>query len=652
MTIISVTDISLSFGTNEIFSGISFSLNENDKMGIVGVNGCGKSTLLSLLLGDREPDRGSVFISKQKTVGVLRQNDAFLAVDKELSESGSDATALEVMYHTFDDLIEKENKLRELELTMARDGSDARTAALFTELNERFIAEGGLEFRGRCASTLAKMGFTEEQMSLPYSALSGGQKTRLALSRELCREPDLLLLDEPTNHLDIETLTWLEGFLASYKKCVIIISHDRYFLDKITNKTLIMEHRSAKLYNGGYTKALKQSEADAEIQMRHYKNQQKEIARQEAYIEQQRAWNRERNIIAAESRLKLLQKMERVEKPKEAPKPIKMNFNSSIESGNDVLTVKSLAFAYDGAKPLFSDFSLLVKKRDRLFFVGANGTGKSTLIKLLIGKLTPSAGYVEAGYNVKVGYYDQENQNLCDSNTVLDELWNAYPSMTELAVRSTLATFRFVGEDVFKTVSVLSGGERARLTLAKLLLSEMNLLILDEPTNHLDIASREALESALAEFDGTIITVSHDRYFIDKLATRIIDIVPPEKGNCFDMPVTREGKGYSELCEERERLASLALSRSADSSSPEAAEPTTGKESYLAAKKNAAEIKKQQRYIERLKKEAEALEEELEKIEEEMSGEAAYDYVRLAQLDTRKNEIEERLLFIYEETDI
>ena len=652
MTIISVTDISLSFGTNEIFSGISFSLNENDKMGIVGVNGCGKSTLLSLLLGDREPDRGNVFISKQKTVGVLRQNDAFLAVDKELSEAGGETTALEVMYHTFDDLIEKENKLRELENKMVSDGSDTRTAALFTELNERFIAEGGLEFRGRCASTLAKMGFSEEQMSLPYSALSGGQKTRLALSRELCREPDLLLLDEPTNHLDIETLTWLEGFLAAYKKCVIIISHDRYFLDKITNKTLIMEHKSARLYNGGYTKAFKQSEEDAEIQMRHYKNQQKEIARQEAYIEQQRAWNRERNIIAAESRLKLLQKMERVEKPKEAPKPIKMKFNSSIESGNEVLTVNSLGFAYDGAKPLFSDFSLLVKKRDRLFFVGANGTGKSTLIKLLIGKLTPSAGYVEAGYNVKVGYYDQENQNLTDSNTVLDELWNAYPSMTELAVRSTLASFRFVGEDVFKTVSVLSGGERARLTLAKLLLSEMNLLILDEPTNHLDIASREALESALSEFDGTIITVSHDRYFIDKLATRIIDIVPPEKGKCFDMPVTRAGKGYSELCEERERLAALAASEDTNVSSANAAEATTGKESYLAAKKNASEIKKQQRYIERLKKEATALEEELERIEEEMSGEAAYDYVKLSELDNRKNEIEERLLFIYEETDI
>ena len=644
MTIISVTDISLSFGTNEIFKNISFSLNENDKMGIIGVNGCGKSTLLGLILGDREPDSGSVFISKQKSIGVLRQNDAFLAVDEELADK-KDTTALEVMYRTFEHLMIQEKRLNELEAEMRENGSDEKTAALFSELNEKFIANGGLEFRGRCASTLSKMGFDEKQMALPYSALSGGQKTRLALSRELCREPDLLLLDEPTNHLDIETLGWLENYLAAYKKCVIIISHDRYFLDKITNKTLIMEHNTAKLYNGGYSKATKQAKEDAEIQLRHYKNQQKEIERQEAYIEQQRAWNRERNIIAAESRLKLLEKMERVERPK----PIRMKFNAASESGSDVLTVKSLGFAYDPARPLFSDFSMLVKKRDRLFFVGPNGSGKSTLIKLIIGSLTPSEGYVEAGYNVKVGYYDQENQNLTDSNTVLDELWNAYPSLTELTVRSTLASFRFIGEDVFKQVSVLSGGERARLTLAKLLLSEMNLLILDEPTNHLDIASREALEEALEAFDGTIITVSHDRYFIDKLATRIIDIVPPSLGKCRDIKVSHVGEGYTELCRERERLAaSEAMTPNVESSSAQSTSGV-GKEQYLAAKKSAAEQKKQQRYIERLKKEATELEAELEKIEAEMQGDAATDYVRLAELDTRKNEIEDRLLFIYEE---
>ena len=650
MTVISVNNISLSFGVNEILRNISFSLNENDKLGIVGVNGCGKSTLLSIILSDREADSGNVYISKQTSLGVLRQNDAFLAVDEELGDNATDTTALEVMYRTFSDLIAQEKRLQELEAQL-NNGADERTATAFSELNDRFIANGGLEFRGRCASTLMKMGFDREQMELPYSALSGGQKTRLALSRELCREPDILLLDEPTNHLDIETLAWLESYLVAYKKCVIIISHDRYFLDRITNKTLIMEHKSAKLYDGGYTVAMQKNKEETEIQLRHYKNQQKEIERQEAYIEQQRAWNRERNIIAAESRLKLLEKMERVERPKEAPKAIKMKFNSSIESGSEVLTIHSLGFAYEGAKPLFSDFSLLVKKRDRLFFVGANGTGKSTLIKLIIGALTPSSGYIEAGTNVKVGYYDQENQNLTNSNTVLDELWNAYPALTELKVRSTLASFRFVGEDVFKSVAVLSGGERARLTLAKLLLSDMNLLILDEPTNHLDIASREALEEALAEFDGTIITVSHDRYFIDKLATRIIDIIPPTEGKCRDFAVTTVGEGYSELCRERERLALLESVPSSQSTTIDTS-ASSGKEQYLATKRNLAEQKKRERYIEKLKKEAETLEAELEEIEEIMQGEAATDYVRLAELDTRKNEIEERLLFIYEETEI
>jgi len=644
MTIISVNDISLSFGTNEILKNISFSLNENDRLGIVGVNGCGKSTLLSLILGEETPDSGNIYISKQKSIGVLRQNEALACDDV----SDTSLSALEVMYRSFPELLEAEERLAVLEAELANSGAGA--AARFSELNEKFIADGGLEFRGRCASTLMKMGFSEEQMNLPYSLLSGGQKTRLALSRELCREPDLLLLDEPTNHLDIETLSWLETFLASYKKCLIVISHDRYFLDKVTNKTLVIEHKTAKLYNGGYTVAQKKRETEIEIQMRHYKNQQKEIARQEAYIAQQRAWNRERNIVAAESRQKLLDKMERIERPKEAPKPIKMRFNSSLESGNDVLTIRSLSFAYDNSPPLFEDFSLLVKKRERLFLVGANGCGKSTLIKLIIGKLAPRSGYVEAGYNVDVGYYDQENQNLTDSNTVMEELHNAYPLLTELEIRSTLAAFRFIGDDVFKTVSVLSGGERARLTLAKLLLSEMNLLILDEPTNHLDIDSREALEAALDEFDGTIITVSHDRYFIDKLATRIIDIVPPSVGKCREVLLSRAGNGYGELCRERERAATLSggsLVTQSATSAPEA----SSKEQYLQAKKNAAEQKKRERYLERLTKESAELEAELEALEVEMSGDAATDYVRLAELDTRKNEIEERLLFIYEELE-
>ena len=640
MIVLNVDNLSLSFGTTLILKDVTFSLDEGDRLGIIGVNGCGKSTLFRLILGEYEPDEGNVYISKNKTVGVLRQDDAFCDFE---GEDGS-ASALEVMYHSFPELLAMEERLRILEESLksgAAGRSDESLAAEYTALNDRFIREGGLEFRGRCASTLSKMGFDKDAIHRPFSSLSGGQRTRLALSRELCREPDILMLDEPTNHLDMETLLWLESFLASYKKCVLVISHDRYFLDRVTNKTLCIEHHRAKLYGTGYSKCLEQRRIDREIEEKHYKNQQKEIARQEAYIAQQRAWNREKNIIAAESRQKMLDKMVKLERPKEAPRAIRMQFNSSSVSGNDVLTVKDLSFSY-GSAPLLRDLSFLVKRNDRLFLVGPNGCGKSTLIKLMLGKLMPQRGYMEAGYNVTVGYYDQENQNLTPTNTVLDELWNAFPTRTELEIRNTLAQFRFIGEDVYKEVGDLSGGERARLTLSKLILSDMNLLILDEPTNHLDIDSREALESALRGFDGTIITVSHDRYFIDKLATRILDLTP---SGLVDMKVTHEGHGYEELCRERERRGMEGTS-SADGSE---AQTSTQKEQYLKNKQAAAEERRAKARLERLRKEAEKLEEELLAVEEEMNGDAATDYLRLSELDTRKNALEERLLEIYEE---
>ncbi len=642
MICLNIEKLSLSFGAKKILDGVTFSLDEGDRLGIIGVNGCGKSTLFKLILGELDPDEGNIYISKNKTVGILRQNDAFCDF---ACEDGS-LSSLEVMIRSFPQLLEAEARLSELEGLLAEVEAEGRSRqsliSEYTALNEKFIADGGLEFRGRCASTLAKMGFDEDAMSRPFSSLSGGQRTRLALCRELCREPDILMLDEPTNHLDMETLLWLEGFLASYKKCVLVISHDRYFLDRVTNKTLSIEYCQARLYNGGYTKSMEQRRIDREIAERHYKNQQKEIARQEAYIAQQRAWNREKNIIAAESRQKMLDKMVKLERPREAPQSVKIQFSSSIASGNDVLTVKNMSFSY-GFTPLLRDLSFLVKRNDRIFIVGPNGCGKSTLIKLMMGRLKPTGGYIETGYNVNVGYYDQENQNLTMSNTVLDELWNTYPTLTELTVRNALARFRFVGDDVYKTVSDLSGGERARLTLAKLILSDINLLILDEPTNHLDISSREALEDALLEFDGTVITVSHDRYFIGKLATRIIELA-----DCgmYDMSVSRSGRGYEELCEERARRAERTAG---DVQISAEVKPTTQKELYLKNKQDAAEARRVKNRLDKLQKEAEKLERELEEIEKEMSGEAAYDYVRLSELDEKKNALEERLLEIYEE---
>ncbi|MBO5938822.1 MAG: ABC-F family ATP-binding cassette domain-containing protein [Clostridia bacterium] len=638
MIILNVNDLSLSFGTKPILEEITFSMNEGDRLGIVGVNGCGKSTLFRMILGEQDPDEGNVYLSKNTSVGVLRQNDALSAFEG----TDGEATALEVMFLSFPELLSMETRLSELE-SLLKNGSTERTsdslAAEYTALNEKFLREGGLEFRSRCASTLLKMGFDEETMRRPFSTLSGGQRTRLALSRELCREPDLLLLDEPTNHLDMETLVWLEGFLANYKKTLIVISHDRYFLDRVTTRTLFIEHHRAKVYDGNYSKSAEKRKAEREIEERHYKNQQKEIARQEAYIAQQRAWNRERNIVAAESRQKMLDKMVKLERPKEAPKAIKIKFSAASASGNDVLTLKDISFGY-GHTPLFSDLSCLVKRGDRLFVVGPNGCGKSTLVKLLLGKLEPQRGYLEAGYNVEIGYYDQENQNLSPSNTVLDEVWNAYPTMTELSIRNALARFRFIGEDVYLSVSELSGGERARLTLCKLILSEMNLLILDEPTNHLDIDSREALEEALSEFDGTIITVSHDRYLVDKLATRFLDFTP---SGVRDFHVTRVGHAYEELLHERDRFATAN-----DTATVSA--PSTQKEQYLQNKKDAAEARKKQNRIERLEKEAEKIGTEIDRIDREMS-EVATDYVKLSELDTEKNAFEERLLEIYEELE-
>ena len=642
MICLNVEGLSLSFGTKKILEDITFSLDEGDKLGIIGVNGCGKSTLFRIILGEQEPDSGNVYISKNKTVGVLRQDDAF----RDFSSENEKMSALEVMYHSFPELLKAEKRLAFLEEQLHGANTSKVLISEYTALNDKFIADGGLEFRGRCASTLMKMGFDEEAMNRPFSSLSGGQRTRLALSRELCREPDILMLDEPTNHLDTETLEWLESFLVAYKKCVLIISHDRYFLDRVTNKTLAIEYCQARLYNGGYTKSMAQRKIDREIAEKHYKNQQKEIARQEAYIAQQRAWNREKNIIAAESRQKMLDKMVKLERPKEAPRGIKMSFSSSIASGNDVLTVKDLSFGY-GVTPLLKNISFLVKRNDRLFLVGANGCGKSTLIKLMLGRLIPTSGYVEQGYNVNVGYYDQENQNLTPSNTVLDELWNAYSTYTELTIRNTLARFQFIGDDVYKRVSELSGGEKARLTLSKLILSDVNLLVLDEPTNHLDINSREALEEALSEFDGTVITVSHDRYFVDKLATRIIDILPD---GINDISISRPGNGYGELCRERERLSAAKVTEASDNGATiPTAQPQSQKEQYLKAKQEAAEARKAKARLERLQKEAEKIEAELEAIEEEMSGDAAYDYKKLAELDKKKNALEERLLEIYEE---
>ena len=651
MTAISINDLTLRFGTTTILEKISFSLEENDKLGIIGVNGSGKSSLFKLILGEYEAEEGNVYISKGKSVGVLTQEGAFTVSDL------CGDTALEQMYTAFPELLRMESRIAELEQQLSlQTGRDpavgASLTAEYTELYNRFVRDGGLEFRGRCASILQKMGFDETLSRQSVDVLSGGQRTRLALARQLCREPDILLLDEPTNHLDMETLGWLESFLISYKKCVMVISHDRYFLDRVTNKTLSIEHHRAKLYQGGYTKSMEQRRIDREIAEKQYRDQQKEIARQEAYIAQQRQWNRERNIIAAESRQKALDRMEKLEKPMEDEKSIRLKFTQELPSGGDVITVKGLTMGF-GERTLFSDINFLIKRQERVFVIGPNGCGKSTLIKLLMGKFAPLAGKIEMGYNVEIGYYDQENQNLDPRNTVLEELWQAYPTMREMDLRGVLAAFRFFADDIEKTVRVLSGGERARLTLAKLILSHMNLLILDEPTNHLDINSREALEGALDGFDGTVFIVSHDRYLVEKLATRILEIKPgiTFDGDLHDYHVDHVGEGYTEYQRfKQERIA--RLSEGGGSIAAAKPETTASKDAYLQNKAKLADERKQKNRLARLRKEAEALEAELEEITAALYGEAATDYKKAAELEERQAKAEERLLEIYEEIGI
>ncbi|MBO4422214.1 MAG: ATP-binding cassette domain-containing protein [Clostridia bacterium] len=629
MIILGCDGLTMSFGERDVLSNVSFSVQEGDRVGIVGENGAGKTSLLKMITGEYE-GTGSVFISKDKTVGMLSQN----AVTDE------DGTVYSVLEDTFSDLKEREAELdrmrRRIDVTHAA-GITLPDSYLsdYTAKLESFSADGGDHFRGLVKSYLIKLGFPEQEWDKPAGKLSGGQKTRLALGKLIIRPPDILLLDEPTNHLDIQTLGWLEDVLSNLTSTLLVVSHDRYFLDRVATKILDIDNGRARLYDGNYTKYTEKKKTDREIQRRHYENQQKEIARLEAFIEQQKRWNRERNIIAAESRRKAIDRMEKVEAPEAERQGVRMRFTAGSESGNDVLTVTGLSKRF-GDQTLFSGVSFLIKRGDRAFVVGHNGSGKSTLMKILRGKLAPSGGTYEFGYNVSIGYYDQENQELNDENTVLDEVWSEYGKRTQTEIRSALALFLFRGDDVNKKVGMLSGGEKARLTFVKLILRSNNVLLLDEPTIHLDIKSREALEDALAGYGGTLIAVSHDRYFVNKLCTRVLDISATPfadyHGTYTDYLRYSAGKAQS--------AAPAQVSESKQES----------RRRYEEERQNRSERRKLASRIERAKKETAETEAALEQLEADYK-ENELDYKKLMELDVKRAELEEKLMSLYEQTD-
>ncbi len=513
--ILSCSNINKSFGTDVILKDISFHINEHEKAAIVGINGAGKSTLLKIIIGELSADSGTVVIAKNTSVGYLSQQ-------QDLTPGN---TIWDEVLSVKADIIALEQNIRRLEHQMKETEGEALEALLsqYTQLTHRFEDANGYAVKSEVTGVLKGLGFSEEDFGMKVETLSGGQKTRVALSKLLLRTPDIIMLDEPTNHLDLESIRWLEGFLSSYKGAVILVAHDRYFLDKIVTKVIEIENTRGEVFSGNYTAYSEKKQAERYAKLRAYLNQQREIKHQEKVIETLRSYNREKSIKRAESREKMLDKIERVEKPVELNDKMNIILEPNILSGNDVLTVKHLAKGFDGVS-LFDDVSFEVKRGDRIAIIGSNGTGKTTMLKIVNGILPPDSGEYKLGAKVYVGYYDQEHHVLDPSNTVFDEIQNAYPDIDNTRVRNLLAAFLFTGDDVFKLIGDLSGGEKARVSLAKLMLSDANFLILDEPTNHLDIVSKEILEQAISSYTGTIVYVSHDRYFINKTATRVFEL--------------------------------------------------------------------------------------------------------------------------------
>ena len=626
--ILSVNNISKAFGEEVVLDGVSFQLNEHDKVALIGRNGAGKTTLLRIVLGELAPDSGDVIMEKGLTVGYLSQHQ-----DME-GDRGIYDTVIDVKK----DLLWVEARLREVEERMKHLSGDELAEAYkeYERLNHKFEQENGYALRSEVTGIIKGLGFTQEEFDKPVSHLSGGQKTRVALARILLSSPKLLILDEPTNHLDIQSIAWLEGFLSQYKGAVLIVSHDRYFLNRIVGRVVEIEHNRSMTYIGNYDEFYEKKAQVREAERRRYVNQQREIKHQEEVIERLRSFNREKSIKRAESREKMLEKMERVEKPLTEEQGMRIRLVPRIESGKDVLTVTGLAKSFPG-KPLFKDISFLIKKGERVALLGENGTGKTTMLKIIRGLLSQDAGTIREGAKVTIGYYDQEQQNFNESNTVFGEISDDHPNMNNTEIRNTLALFLFTGEDVFKPISALSGGERGRLSLVKLMLSEANFLLLDEPTNHLDITSKEILEEALRGYEGTVLYVSHDRYFVDKTATRILDLT-------HETILSYEGN-YTDYLAQKERKEAVAgFNVSSEDASKDTSE-TVSKQNWKDQKAKESEERKLRNRIAKLEEQIDSCEQRIQEIADAMqSPENCTNSYELNRLSEEKEKVEETLL--------
>lgn len=629
MAVLSVRNLAMTFVERTLFENVSFEVEQKDKIGFIGANGVGKTTIFKILSGNIEPTDGSVVFSKDAVVGYLEQHSCNVP----------DRNIYDELLSVFDSLIKQEHQLEELPMLIDLEEDEAERDRLIEQhlqMQEEFERNGGLTYRSRTRSALLGLGFTENDFQMETGKLSGGQRSKLCLAKLLLCGANILFLDEPTNHLDIQSVEWLEGFIKDFNGAVIIISHDRYFLDAVTNKTVELEHKKTTCYKGGYSEFIAKKEKILEDMRKKYENDLKEIKRIEGIVEQQRRWGQAHNFITAESKQKQADRLkeELVEPDDKELENIRFRFEPKRVSGNDVLKTENLSKAF-GGKKLFSNVNLDIKRKERVFILGANGCGKTTLFKILMHKLSADAGRIEFGVNVDTGYFDQVQENLDLTKTALDEVWDMFPYMTHTQVRTALGSFLFKGDDVFKELSTFSGGERARVALLKLMLAGSNFLLLDEPTNHLDTGSREALENTLNDYEGTLLIISHDRYFINKLADRVLYLdqngVTEYLGNYnYYVEKSKLGQGQHIVAKKAE------------------VKPKVNE--YKLRKEQQSNLRKIKTKIRKCEEEVESLDRQIEDVQSQLSSEdVSSNFDKLLELTKTLEEYQNRQTQVYEE---